>query len=138
MSTTTSVDNSQDVIDSRAVIELIQELESDHDDCGQASSIPNDPEDKCPDRQEHELLAALQKLAEEASGYASDWQYGETLIRDSYFEQYAQELADDVVDGYAKQASHWPFTCIDWERAARELQMDYTAVEFDGVTYWVR
>lgn len=27
---------------------------------------------------------------------------------------------------------------VDWERAARELQMDYTPVEFDGVTYWVR
>jgi hypothetical protein len=28
--------------------------------------------------------------------------------------------------------------CIDWNEAASELQMDYTAVEFDGVTYWVR
>lgn len=27
---------------------------------------------------------------------------------------------------------------IDWERAAEELRMDYTAVDFDGVTYWVR
>ena len=26
----------------------------------------------------------------------------------------------------------------DWERATRELQMDYTEVDFDGVTYWIR
>lgn len=27
---------------------------------------------------------------------------------------------------------------IDWKRAAEALQSDYTSVEFDGVTYWVR
>jgi hypothetical protein len=32
----------------------------------------------------------------------------------------------------------WPFTCIDWEQAASELQMDYSAVDFDGVIYWIR
>ena len=29
-------------------------------------------------------------------------------------------------------------TCIDWAQAARELRMDYTSVDFDGVTYWIR
>lgn len=39
---------------------------------------------------------------------------------------------------YMKDANRWPFTCIDWDKAAQELQMDYTSVEFDGITYWVR
>lgn len=81
-------------------------------------------------------LTVLDDLAAVASDYAPDWHYGETLIRDSYFQDYAQELAEDV--GAIDAAATWPNTCIDWEWAARELQMDYTAVEFDGVTYWTR
>ncbi len=81
-------------------------------------------------------LTALQKLASEAADYCADWKYGESLIRDSYFKTYAQELAEDVGDVPKDLA--WPFTCIDWDQAARELQYDYTSVEFDGVTYWVR
>ncbi len=81
-------------------------------------------------------LAALKALADEASGYAADWRYGETLIRDSYFRDYAMELADDI--SAVPDNAQWPMTCIDWDQAARELQYDYTAVDFDGVTYWVR
>ena len=57
-------------------------------------------------------------------------------IRDSYFQTYAQELADECCE--MPKDIKWPYTCIDWEKAARELQMDYTSVEFDGITYWVR
>ena len=34
--------------------------------------------------------------------------------------------------------SNWPFNCIDWEKAAEELQQDYMSIDFDGVTYWMR
>jgi hypothetical protein len=27
---------------------------------------------------------------------------------------------------------------IDWEQAAYELKQDYTEVNFDGVSYWIR
>lgn len=81
-------------------------------------------------------LAALKALADEASGYAADWYDGETLIRDSYFTNYAMQLAEDI--GAIDRNAQWPNTCIDWDQAARELQMDYTAVDFDGVTYWIR
>lgn len=53
-------------------------------------------------------LATLQSLASDGEGY-SDWKYGAQLVRDSYFEDHA-----------------------------RELRMDYSSIEFDGVTYWVR
>jgi len=108
-----------DVLDSRDIIERIELLES--------------LEDR--DELEAEELTALKALTEEASG-SPDWSYGETLIRDSYFQNYAQELAEDC--GMLKDATSWPLTCIDWEQAARELQYDYTSAEFDGVTYWIR
>ena len=47
-----------------------------------------------------------------------------------------EELADDI--GAIPRDVAWPYTCIDWERAARELQYDYTGADFDGVTYYYR
>lgn len=119
--TTTAINNYEDVIDSREIIERIEDLESDEESL---------------DEEERDELKALREFAEEASGYAPDWQYGATLIRDTYFKDYAMELAEDIgaIDGNAT----WPNTCIDWDQAARELQMDYTCVSFDGVDYWVR
>ena len=67
--------------------------------------------------------------------WRGDW-YPLTLIRDSYFRNYAQELAEDC--GLISSNACWPNTCIDWNQAARELQYDYTACEIDGVTYWYR
>lgn len=115
-----SIDNTEDLIDSRDVIARIEELENDVD----ASD------------EERAELDALRRLADEASGHAEDWEHGETLIRDSYFKQYAMQLADDI--GAVPSEYSWPTSCIDWDQAARELQIDYTAVEFDGVTYWIR
>jgi len=116
MSTPTNTD---DIIDSRDVIEAIKTLRHCCDGLGEALEF-----------------AALLKLAKEAEDYAPDWQYGEALIRDSYFEDYARDLANDI--GAINSDASWPNDCIDWERAARELQMDYTCVDFDGVDYWVR
>lgn len=31
----------------------------------------------------------------------------------------------------------WPNYCIDWDRAARDLKMDYTEIDFGGVSYWI-
>jgi antirestriction protein len=48
------------------------------------------------------------------------------------FEDYAMEVAEETL---GIDVSAWPAFHIDWERAARDLQMDYTAVEFEGTTY---
>jgi antirestriction protein len=123
------VSNSDDLIDSRDVIERLEELASAW------MAFQNDGADALDDDELAELKA-LTELAEEASGYAADWHYGQTLIRDSYFVTYAQELADDI--GAVSDSATWPNYCIDWEWAARELRQDYTSVDFDGVTYWIR
>jgi hypothetical protein len=128
MTTATDISKYDDIIDSRDVIARIEELEV---------SIEYDREAGDPvDEEETAELKALLELQEEAEGYAADWKYGEALIRDSYFVDYAQQLAEDI--GAINPDASWPNSCIDWERAAKELQMDYTAVEFDGVTYWIR
>ena len=140
--------NTDDVIDSRDVIARIEELTEQRDTFGATDEdeaeasieeisghAKRDQWDK-ENPEEKDELDALKRLAEEAEGYAPDWTHGETLIRDSYFTEYAQQLAEDI--GAIKSDASWPATCIDWEQAARELKMDYTAVEFDGVTYWVR
>jgi len=77
----------------------------------------------------------LESFAMELEGYG-DWEHGETLIRDSYFTEYAEELAKDVCE--MSDADCWPFTHIDWEAAADALKMDYTTGTFDGVEYWMR
>jgi hypothetical protein len=88
-------------------------------------------------RSDDETFSAeiLEEL-EEAEGYSGEWDEGATLIADSYFEDYAREFADDI--GAVKDDAGWPGSHIDWTAAAAELKQDYTAVEIDGRTYWIR
>lgn len=136
----TNVTKYDDIIDSRDVIARIEELEGEQEDLldGQMFDdlAPKDRADFTEWEEEngHELYT-LRTLADEAKE-SPDWQDGETLIRDSYFQKYAQDLAEDC--GMILKGNAWPCTCIDWERAARELQMDYYSVKFDGIDYWIR
>lgn len=133
--------NTDDTIDSRDVIERIEELENeraeydDSDEETERDIEANQSLRDAWDEQNGEELKALLALQESAGRY-SDWNHGAQLIRDSYFETYARELADDL--GAVDRNGRWPTTCIDWKQAAEELQSDYTSVEFDGVAYWVR
>jgi len=119
---TTTPTNTDNIIDSRDIIERIEELETELE--GGPLEDDDTPE-----------LDALKALASEGSDHSPDWPHGTTLIRDAYFQEYAQDLAEDC--GMIPHGISWPITCIDWEQAARELQYDYTPIDFDGVTYWV-
>ena len=125
---TVDISNNADIIDSRDIIGRIAELEAERESSETPLAFDSEPSGK--------ELAALKALAEQGEDVCIDWQHGETLIRDSYFEQYAQELAEDI--GAIQPNLSWPYTCIDWKLAARDLQFDYSALEFDGVTYWAR
>lgn len=48
-------------------------------------------------------------------------------------EEYAIELAEELYGPEIANA-HWPFTCIDWQHAARELSYDY-AILGDGYVF---
>lgn len=82
--------------------------------------------------------AALRRLCQDGEAYAIDWFEGATLIRDSEFTAHARAVAGLAAAGWPAVARAWPYTCIDWDAAAEELRRDYTALDFDGVTYWVR
>jgi len=126
----TTISNSDDIIDSRDIIDRLAELAEAW------TAHANDPTEPELDADELDELRTLTAFADEASEYAEDWIYGAQLIRDSYFQDYARELAEDCC--MIPNDVAWPMTCIDWEWAARELRYDYSAVEFDGVTYWTR
>jgi hypothetical protein len=154
---TKPIDNTEDIIDSRDVIDRIEELRSEVDDLLSESMVSMDfdefVEGVC-DRTLEILLSQefsredastledlcdelwpLMKLAEQGEGYG-DWDSGETLIRDSYFEEYAKELAKDI--GSVSGDEKWPLNHIAWEDAADELKTDYTELDFDGVAYQMR
>jgi hypothetical protein len=77
----------------------------------------------------------LESVAEQGEEYASDWHHGETLIHDDYFTRYAMELLTDC--GELPQDLPW-YIVVDEEATARNIQADYTAIDFDGETYWIR
>ena len=117
-----------DVIDSREIIERIEELREELN--GEPTSGSRD--------ELYAELRALEKLDSEGRDASEDWEYGVTLVNDSYFVEYAQELAEDIgAIGRGGEAS-WPMYCIDWDKAAEELQLDYWPIEFDGQTFWVQ
>ena len=110
------IDNILETIDSRDVIDFIAK--------GQPPEVS--------DRHWQEIL----DFAQEGEDYSDiDWRCGMTFIRDDYFEEYARQLAEEM---YIDSLYQWPFSCIDWDEAAHELQADYTIFDFGGVTYWAR
>lgn len=67
----------------------------------------------------------------------SEFMHGETMIPENDFEDYAREMAEGI-HGKAVREAAWPFTCIDWTEAAEQLQQDYSTVEYQGKSYYVR
>lgn len=165
MSVTNRVDNTQDVIDSRDLIDRAYELideqlsafnEQQTDDAaraGEDGAIDLEREDAPHDDLFLEWLKAGAHLDEDKAELAalihvwrecedvSDWTYGETLIRDDYFVSYTEQLIDDCYELPKELTSgNWPYRhiTIDYEAAADELKDDYMSVDFNGVDYWIR
>ena len=147
----TNFTNTDNVIDVRDIITRVEELRESRGELREEfDSMPeNDGADfdnwVCNhlnfSRKEFEELETLENLLKEMKGnggdeqWEGDW-YPVTLIRDSYFEDYAQELAEEC--GMVNVDAKWPNNCIDWEKASRELQWDYSSVDFGETTYWYR
>lgn len=143
-----SISKYDDVIDSRDIIERIEELgeeladklndvtktenwNSENLSEGNYQFMVNSlPESDKDDIEEYWMLVAL---AEECEQYSSDWEYGESLIRYSYFEDYMDEIIENCYE-LPKDMPFWMTITYDYEAS----KQDYAEVEFDGITYYIR
>ena len=119
--------NGDDIIDVRDIIERIEEIE-ELQEAGEYTESPD-----CE-------LTRLNDIMDELKGYGGDEQwrgdwYPVTLIRESHFTDYTQEMLEDC-GTIPRDLPHWVH--IDWESTAREVMVDYSTVEIDGVTYLYR
>ncbi len=92
--------------------------------------------DNLEDDESGEIKDLLEELADSGSRdfkHEGTW-YPDVLVRADYFTDFIRELAEDTI-GVREE---WPFTCIDWVRAADEASYDYSQVEFNGYTYYYR
>ena len=107
-----TVDLSADVIDVRDIIARVLELRDERDEYNEKMGSP-DAWDGVPDG-EPEELAMLEDILSELAGYGGDeefegdW-YPVQLIADSYFQEYAQDLAEEC--GMVDTSARWPMTC---------------------------
>jgi hypothetical protein len=119
----TKLDLTADIIDIRDIIARYEELE--------------DATDGLPDAEERTQLATMLDDLKGNGGdeqWRGDW-YPVTLICDSYFTDYAREMLHDCGD-IPRDIPH--YIEIDWDATARNIRVDYTPTEIDGVTYWYR
>lgn len=143
---TTPIDNTEDVIDSRDVIARVEYLEGVEADLrDDAIHTRGDGSETAAynawkDGDEGQELIKLKALADQCEGYG-DWGHGEALIHEDHFVKYIEELIDDCYELPKELSSgNWPYrhTTIDYEAAAEEAKADYTEVDFDGQTFFLR
>lgn len=133
--------NSDDVIDSRDVIATIKELEAELEQERELlTDHPDTPAATARDyrlntiKELEEELEPFKALAKKAAP-SCDWDGGATLIRDSYFTDYCEEMVEDM----GGLPHNFPsYLVINWEATADNLRTDYASVDFDGVAYLVR
>ena len=142
MTIDTNTLNSEDIIDVRDIIERVEELEDERDNYtapnrdGYQTMIGADWHGDNPE--DVQELKTLTAILEDLKGYGGDEQwrgdwYPLTLIRESYFTDYTEELVSECYDLKVPDWVH-----IDWEATAREVMVDYSQTDIDGVTYFYR
>jgi len=123
----TQLDLTADIIDLRDIIARVEELDPEYSDI----KLTDD---------EVKEFAELQAILDDLKGnggdeqFRGDW-YPVTLICDSYFTEYAREMLHDCGD-IPRDIPH--YIEIDWDATARNIRVDYTPTDIDGVTYWYR
>ena len=129
----TQLDLNSDIIDVRDIIARIEELEVEMEG-------ENPDTASCWDNTEvGEEWKNLNAILEDLKGQGGDEQwrgdwYPVTLIAESYFIDYARELVCEVEN--LGDLPH--YVEIDWEATARNVAMDYSTVEIDGMEYLFR
>ena len=82
-----------------------------------------------------DLRDELQPLLDLKYEGIPDWDYGATLIPESDWEEYVEDLLKDC--GYISNDVPW-WIVIDWAATADNVAADYSTVDYDGDTYYYR
>lgn len=140
-----TLNSTDDVIDVRDMFERFEELESDletyHDEQETTLSFEYALQDAVnfPDHaDEYTEFMQIKAILDELCGndgdeaWRGDW-YPVTLIRDSYFESHMDEMLEDCGEMPKNLPCYLTIT-VDYVA----LQMDYTSVDIEDVTYWYR
>ena len=61
------------------------------------------------------------------------WRNGVAFISEKHFTEFAKEMAEHY---YQADITIWPCSCVDWDKAAKELKCSYTKCEICGDTYY--
>jgi hypothetical protein len=153
---------SDDTIDSRDIIQRLEELTDEQADLASDISECQDnlatvlDEDELADAAEElaraeyrleeweknnlEELNALKEICKQGEGYG-DWEHGDVLILESYFTKYIEELIGECYPEVDKMGSgDWPYrhVKVDYDEAADEAKHDYVEIECNGHTYYFR
>jgi hypothetical protein len=112
-----SIDNSEDILDSRNIQERIDEL--------------SEVEESELEDYELEELNNLIGI-KDGIGDNENWEFGITFIRDSYFEEDSEEFAYDCMGIERGGMTQY----VDWGRFAGDRKNDFQSIDFDGETYW--
>jgi hypothetical protein len=79
---------------------------------------------------------AIEDFCNELESYG-DFEYGEAIISENYFTEYAEELTKDC--GYLPDnLPSFIADNIDWKGVADDLKVDYTEADYEGTTYYMR
>ena len=84
-----------------------------------------------------EIVAITDIVRLEDEINSSEWEYGLQLIEEDDFQDYCEELVNDIGD-LPKELPSYIANNIDWEGVAEDLSVDYSEVEFRGINYLFR
>lgn len=119
-----------EMIDTRDLVEYLDYFNDIREDEGEAAF--NDAVKKESSVSNYEALKELDELVKDE---LSDYGYGETLINDSYFEDYCRQLCEDI-GAVSPEFPVW--IEIDWSSTAENLSVDYKEYHVGGETFWAR
>lgn len=138
----------QDIIDTRDLIEKRDELKQSildsfletfehyEDQTDDFDDILFDEEEIQSWKEDWEdELEQIEEINNIEDSIGSEFDYGVTLVREDYWEDYVEDLLVEI--GYLpKDLPSW--IEIDWEATANNVKVDYTEVEYQGQTYYGR
>ena len=116
--------------------EDLEDLEKDLGMCGSKNELLT-TQDEIESAKEslQDLRDELQPLLDLKAEDIPDWDYGATLIPESDWEEYVEDLVKDC--GYISNDVPW-WIVIDWAATADNVAADYSTVDYDGDTYYYR